>query len=539
MVAPEDTTAYIVTATSIDTVMTDTTYVNVVPPPEVNAGEDQVVCETQYAGLSGSATSYISLLWQTSGDGTFENDTLIETIYYPGSNDIQTGITTISLTANPYSPCEDEAIDEVFIFIQKSPLSDAGPDDTICSGDIYFTSGASENAYYTLWLSSGDGNFEYPGLLSTSYFPGETDIQNGEVQLILVAYPKNPCDEVFSDTLVLIIESTPQVYAGINQTIPYGTITQLDGSASGGSGSYTYNWAPENMVTDPSIPDPYTVQLEETTIFTLSVSDEETSCIAQDETIIYIVGGPLTVNVIANPETICNGNEVGLQAIPSGGSGNYSFLWWSEPEGFTSTINNPVDIPESNIKYFVEINDGFNTAVDSIEVTVNNLPDVFITSYPDDTVCHYESVTLTANANNVTTYYWEPGGFDTQSIVIDTSFAGIGPELFTVTISDFNNCLNSASELIVFFNCVVIPENENNKYIIAFPNPVSTQLQIESQEDIKSMNLFSLNGTVIWDQYFSHPVRSYSLSCSDLQSGIYLLRVSSSSKVQSIKIIKQ
>ncbi len=48
----------------------------------------------------------------------------------------------------------------------------------------------------------------------------------------------------------------------------------------------------------------------------------------------------------ASSEDVCQGESVQLNAIPSGGSGNYSYSWTSAPEGFTSNIPNPSVTPQ-------------------------------------------------------------------------------------------------------------------------------------------------------------------------------------------------
>ena len=53
-----------------------------------NAGTNATICETQTHYLSNaSATNYGSLLWTTSGDGTFNSTTTLKPIYTPGNAD--------------------------------------------------------------------------------------------------------------------------------------------------------------------------------------------------------------------------------------------------------------------------------------------------------------------------------------------------------------------------------------------------------------------------------------------------------------------
>ena len=58
----------------------------------VNAGPDQTICEgstVQLAGQIGGSAS--SGTWSTSGDGSFNNVSLLNAIYTPGPTDISNG----------------------------------------------------------------------------------------------------------------------------------------------------------------------------------------------------------------------------------------------------------------------------------------------------------------------------------------------------------------------------------------------------------------------------------------------------------------
>jgi hypothetical protein len=88
---------------------------------------------------------------------------------------------------------------------------------------------------------------------------------------------------------------------------------------------------------------------------------------------INIAGGALAVNGIATPSTICAGMTTQLQAIGSGGAGNYTYQW-TGPGGFTSNLQNPTVQPLVTSTYTVLINDGYNSQSNTVTVNVNQLP---------------------------------------------------------------------------------------------------------------------------------------------------------------------
>ena len=68
-------------------------------PPTIDAGPDQTLCEdTTSVDLNGIASFNNSLLWVSSGNGTFNDNTNPITQYIPSQQDIDAG--SVTLTAN-------------------------------------------------------------------------------------------------------------------------------------------------------------------------------------------------------------------------------------------------------------------------------------------------------------------------------------------------------------------------------------------------------------------------------------------------------
>ena len=69
-----------------------------------------------------------------------------------------------------------------------------------------------------------------------------------------------------------------------------------------------------------------------------------------------------------------------------------------------------------------------------------------------------------------------------------------------------------------------------------YPNPVTDKLQIESSITINEIELFSIDGKVV---YQSNPAtNNISLSLNNLKTGIYFLRVQTNSQLFTEKIVK-
>jgi len=77
----------------------------------------------------------------------------------------------------------------------------------------------------------------------------------------------------------------------------------------------------------------------------------------------------LSLTVKANRTTVCSGDTTQLFAIMSGGSGNYSFNWSSDPIGFMSYEQDPVVKPfKDSVLYIVQVYDGNISVKGSIKI---------------------------------------------------------------------------------------------------------------------------------------------------------------------------
>ncbi len=254
--------------------------------------------------------------------------------------------------------------------------------------------------------------------------------------------------EVYDFTIDL---DSPDADAGEDIDIAYGGSTTLDGSASGGSGEFSYHWEPADLLDDPDIQNPTTVNLTASTEFILSVEDTISTCLGVDNVWVNVVGGPLGITVDASATEICNGELVNLYAYPDGGSGEYTYSWTSDPVGFTSNEQNPSDYPNITTTYFVEVYDGFTTVNDQITIHVNAKPHA--DAGADQTINEGTSTTLNGAGSGGSgnfSYHWEPASYliendipDPQTLVLYEAV------LFTLVIEDENGCTSDPDQVLV------------------------------------------------------------------------------------------
>ncbi len=244
---------------------------------------------------------------------------------------------------------------------------------------------------------------------------------------------------------------SPEADAGDDINIPYAATAQLEGSATGGTGDYSFHWEPADSLVDPDISNPVTIPLTISTQFVLQVTDNQNACIGEDTMWVNVVGGPMFLSISASDDTICAGERVDLTAFADGGSGSYSYNWTSNPEGFNSNEPNPSAYPEVSTTYIVTATDGYTTLTDSIFILVHPVP---VADAGEDQIINQGTpTTLHGIATQGTppySYLWEPSAWLVQNNVSDPNTLPLyNPTIFTLFITDDNNCTSEPDVVLV------------------------------------------------------------------------------------------
>lgn len=340
------------TSTAIQTTQVyDPATVNVSP---INGS----VCANESFNLSatvgGSATSGT---WISSGSGTFDYPNSLSTSYTPSSTDVSAGQVTITFTTNnPTGPC-GTASGNMTLNINPLPTvsyvcSDANLE--ICIGESISLTGSGNASTFTWNNGINDG---------VAFTPSNSD------SYTLIGEDNNSCKD--SIIVNITVDPLPTVFAGADQTIPYGTNTTISDASPAG---YIYNWTPSDSLIDANIQNPQTIPLHIPNIFILDATDPTTNCSNTDSVIIYINGGPLSVQTFANNnDSVCMGEAHSITSLVSGGgSSNYTYNWSSNPTAIYPHSNSlQLDTVLITTTYYLEvIEGGVNYAYDTITITI-------------------------------------------------------------------------------------------------------------------------------------------------------------------------
>ncbi|MGM0567370.1 MAG: immunoglobulin domain-containing protein, partial [Bacteroidota bacterium] len=313
----------------------------------------------------------------------------------------------------------------------------------VCEGDTLFLSANT--------VSGAEYNWTGPDGFTSSQqdivIPDASQENAGEYELI-IEVGDEVSDPVYYD---VVVHETPQMNAGEDQSIPFGTFTELEGSLEGTPEDYDIIWEPDDMLQQNGVLNPTTVNLESTVEYTLRTTAEATGCYSEDNAVVTVTGGPLSVEVSTVSDEICYGEQIQLRAQTSGGSGDYEYEWSAESGDFSSDIYNPTVAPESTTTYNVEVTDGFNTVTGQVTVVVNELP--MVEAVDDFSIPHGTSTTLEATASGGTgsySYSWEDETFLVEDDVANPQTTNLyNPTTFTVEVTDAKGCQSGEDQTLV------------------------------------------------------------------------------------------
>jgi len=223
--------------------VTDTVLVLLNSPATVFAGNDTAFCSSA-GGVNLNGTNVGgsgSVIWTTSGDGTFTpSDTLLNSTYNPGINDVSSG--TFILVLSAVNSCSN-AIDSISFSIQSpATILSSAFDTLLCAGDSVQLSALLTNSNSLLWLSSGDGVFiPSDTAMSTYYLPGVLDLVNGSVVIYGTSSAPNVCG-IATDSIIIYLQSIPTVAFTYSSDCQFASIQFIDSSSNINGPIVTWNW---------------------------------------------------------------------------------------------------------------------------------------------------------------------------------------------------------------------------------------------------------------------------------------------------------
>jgi len=410
---------------------TDVMLLSITPDcPELiaDAGPDATLCANETGiSLSGNAPGSETVLWTTTGDGSFDDETSMTPFYTPGQNDLITGEVTLTLIPFGTPPCPAGQSDDMLITIIQ-PVSLSVPNDffSVCELTPVTLNAEANNFAAILWTTGGNGTFDDNTSLSPVYTPGSDDIALGEVLLTIRAYPVSPCTEVLQQNVQIELTSNASADAGNNQTICESNTVLLSGTAgnfanvlwtTNGDGQFTN----AQQLTATYSPGTTDIDQGEVTLTITAAPLSPCHLIAEDEAVVFITKNPVCYT--DSDIDICEG---AIASISGNVFNSESVNWISNGTG---TFENNQSLTTHYYPSTADANNGTVNltlianpkspciAVASDEMAVNIFRQPTVSAGFDQTICAGEPVQLSATASNYESLSWISSGDGTFTSV--------------------------------------------------------------------------------------------------------------------------
>ncbi|MFM7006096.1 MAG: choice-of-anchor L domain-containing protein [Flavobacteriales bacterium] len=277
-------------------------------------------------------------------------------------------------------------------------------------------SNLSQNLTIPVQLSGTATNgLDYSGVPATVTFPpGQasvsftiqslTDALTEGLETLTLTFPiTDPCGNITPLVLDLWIQDNQPMQVSLSSTplICPGDPVMINSQISGGVQPYTYQWstgqATGSITLNPTL----------TQSVWLAVTDACTGIPAYDTILITVpVYNPMSLVVSSDLTEICPYIPATIGVQPSGGSGQYTYLWTTNNVVSGSSDSLLVN-PGSTATYVVTVTDNCgNTASDSVLYTILSPPLVLQMNGPFQ-ICPGDSVDLLVSATGgYGTYYY-------------------------------------------------------------------------------------------------------------------------------------
>lgn len=401
---------------------TVTKTVTVFPMPTVTAGNSGPVC----AGLPLNLTSGGAVNYSWSGPSGFSSALQNPSIAVPVLGNA--GVYTV--TGTDANGCSASATTTVVINPGPSlTVNNTGP---ICSGNSISMSVSGATTYTWSGPNSFSSNSSNPTITNASASASGVYTVN--------ALTSGGC--ISTATTLVIVNPTPTIT--ITNSGPVCAGSSLTISATGGG---TYSWLSSNGLASTQ----GTIVIGSATgqdggIYTLTVTSTE-GCVSTATTVVVVNPTP-TCSAVANTP-LCEGEDLTFTTTQIGGN---SFTW-NGPNGFVSSQKNPKindALMTNNGAYTLTVTSDKNCSSKlQVNVVVNPTPNVSIVSKNTVGCAPLCNVSFTANSTspNITNYEWNLGNGTSanQASINDVCFYSGGAYTPSVTVTDNNNCKNTAS----------------------------------------------------------------------------------------------
>lgn len=323
--------------------------VTIIASPVVNAGGNGAVCTSeQFPIVAATASNFTTIIWTTSGNGTFSNTGIVNPVYTPGSQDIANGTVVLTITADPTSQCS--ATSSMTLTLQNDlPVSVVINQTTpqLCVGTP-----VSFAALPTNGGLSPSFQWKVNGINAGTNSPNFTYVPvNGDIVTVVLTSSIGCALNNPATSNAIVVNVTPDLTAGVNITASatevcdFTPVTFTASPVNGGMNP-SYQWkvnglnAGTNSATFTFAPlngDVITVVMTSNhpcAVVPIATSNAITMTVAQP--LLVLQAQPLNGGTVAGGGNFAEGASVTVTATPSPG---WEFVHWKNMSGVVVSTN--------------------------------------------------------------------------------------------------------------------------------------------------------------------------------------------------------
>lgn len=240
--------------------------------------------------------------------------------------------------------------------------------------------------------------------------------------------------------------------------------------------------------------------------------------------------GPLKINTLALPDTICVGEQSQLYVFATGGSEEYCYSWTPTTKLKNSEIFNPSISPQETTEYDISVTSGLFSANSNVRINVEPLPVTPIVTIADD---HLVSSATYGNQ------WYNSRGMITGAT--DQNYFPTTSGTYFV-IATNKNCPSIASNQVIY-EFSAIKTSVKDEFTL-YPNPFINKLSIDyttkSAGNVKIVLYNSIGNEISVIEEGCKPAGNHKvlIDGSSLATGIYLCKIVIGDNAWFTKVLK-
>ncbi|HVS93136.1 MAG TPA: PKD-like domain-containing protein [Mucilaginibacter sp.] len=430
-------------------------------------------------------------------------------------------------------------IDSVRVVVDEPPLSNAGPDQTVCINSTSVTLAGSVTGGTTTgtWSTSGTGSFSPSNnTLNAQYLPSAQDKSNGSAKLTLGSTSKDDC--AISTSTMTVTFYQPMITSSKSDSVCTGSALNYTITTNSPTATATWSRAAVAGISNPAVAAQTSMNITETLVNTTS------SAIMVPYTITPLdngcPGAPFTYTVKVNPQPVapavssnspvCVGTSIQLNTTTTANG-----YLWTGPNGFTSTQQNPTinNVSAANTGAYnliVTVN-GCQSPAASLNVSVDEPP--VANAGPNQVVCSTTaSVALAGSVTGgTTTGIWSTGGsgtFSPSDTVLNGHYlpsaqdVAAGSVTLTLASTSKDNCNISTSVMTISFQAQAAVKAGKDTAVCS----QTTGVQLNGKVLIAAQGVWTTSGTGTFNPSANQLNAVYVPSSADIAAGSVKLTLS-------------